>query len=160
MNHSRSVRGIYDDRNEARWLFAARLREGSFPQEIWLFHCDAKPQARGPGRNVVMEVIAPMPVALLHAASVHRVEAGRAKPIGLPRGSKVRVKGLKAVCIDHEFCAGFANVAQSVTPEACAVKRRLQRSIKRDVIERYIECGAKNGPALGPMSPTIARSVR
>ena len=105
MNHSRCVRGIYDDRNEAGWLFAARLCEGCFPQEIWLFHCHAKPQACGPGRDVVMEIIAPVPIALLHAASVHRVEAGRAESIGRPRGSKVRVKGRKAVCIDHEFSA-------------------------------------------------------
>ena len=91
MNHSWCVRGIYDDRNETRWLFAARLREDCFPQEIWLFHCDAKPQARGPGRDVVMEIIAPVSVAFLHAASVHRVEAGRAESLGRPRGSKVRV---------------------------------------------------------------------
>ena len=150
MNHSRSVRGIYDDRNETRCLLTLCLREGCFPQKIWLFHRYAKSEACGPGREVVMEIIAPVPIALLHAASIHRVEASRAHSKGVPAAVRCAYRS----GVGSRRSRVLRLIRQYSSVDCTKDLRRQTQSLaihKKDVIEGNIECRTKNRPAHGPI---------
>ena len=84
------------------------------PQKIRLLYINTKAQARGPRRDVIVKIIAPMSVTFLHSAGVHGQESSWAKAvIGAACKERIIQRGQRFL-LNNQFIAMLTNVAEPV----------------------------------------------